>query len=235
MTSYEEFSPFDIAKLIGDNVAPAIGRTNDRRALDNILEEASNFGGEQGIDFAMDQIIGRVAPENQKLATQILQNRKAEYDAQRNAQLEQKGLEEKMKVNSTLDKLDDLIKYTGPIQGWGNLYNKPTVKRRRAEFDALVLNLEGIAAEKSGKGTLNKDRFKYLQSVLPKASNTQYVNEGLIEGWRKGYFIDEAYQKFPEQPGQVGSGEQNQVSKDEEYSNKKFASKTEKGRAILFK
>jgi polyhydroxyalkanoate synthesis regulator phasin len=70
--------------------------------------------------------------------------------------------------------------------GW-NFFNKLTSTGRsdRAALDTSALNLEKLAADMVGKGTLSKQRFEYLKSRLPSSDKTDAENEAILDEWEK--------------------------------------------------
>jgi hypothetical protein len=55
----------------------------------------------------------------------------------------------------------------------------------RAALDTAALNIERLAADMVGKGTLNQERFKYLKERLPSSSKTDAENRSILDEWEK--------------------------------------------------
>lgn len=68
--------------------------------------------------------------------------------------------------------------------GW-NFANYFTEEGRgdRAAMDSAALNLERLAVEMQGKGTLNKSRFDYMVKRLPSSSKSDAENKKILNEW----------------------------------------------------
>lgn len=68
-----------------------------------------------------------------------------------------------------------------------NIFNMITSEGRadRAALDTAALNLERLAADMVGKGTLSQQRFKYLKERLPSGFKTDAENEAILDEWEK--------------------------------------------------
>jgi hypothetical protein len=55
----------------------------------------------------------------------------------------------------------------------------------RSAFDTASLNLEKLAADMVGKGTLNQQRFQYLKERLPSSMKTDSQNRAILDEWEK--------------------------------------------------
>jgi|GEM_PF-4012408 hypothetical protein len=55
----------------------------------------------------------------------------------------------------------------------------------RSALDTAALNLEKIAADMVGRGTLSKQRFEYLKERLPSGWKTDQQNLQIIDQWEK--------------------------------------------------
>ena len=70
--------------------------------------------------------------------------------------------------------------------GW-NVWNVATEEGRgdRAALDTAALNLERLAVEMQGKGTLNQARFDYMVKRLPSSQKTDAQNNRILDEWEK--------------------------------------------------
>lgn len=68
-----------------------------------------------------------------------------------------------------------------------NFFNYLTEEGRgdRAALDTASLNLEKLAADMVGKGTLNQQRFQYLKERLPSGWKTDAENRAILDEWEK--------------------------------------------------
>lgn len=68
-----------------------------------------------------------------------------------------------------------------------NFLNMITEEGRgdRAALDTAALNLERLAADMVGKGTLSQQRFKYLKERLPSGFKTDAENSAILNEWEK--------------------------------------------------
>ena len=68
-----------------------------------------------------------------------------------------------------------------------NFLNYATEEGRadRAAMDTAALNLEKIAADMVGKGTLNQQRFQYLKERLPSSWKTDAENKSILDEWEQ--------------------------------------------------
>lgn len=69
---------FETSRGIGNNIARGTQQAQDRTAIDDILQQASQTGNPQDIDLAINQILSRVSPERQQMAIGVLANKKQE-------------------------------------------------------------------------------------------------------------------------------------------------------------
>jgi hypothetical protein len=60
----------------------------------------------------------------------------------------------------------------------------------RAFFDNLSMEIEGLFAGMVGKGTLNKQRFEYLQKRLPNSKDTKAKTIGKLKAIAKEFNLD---------------------------------------------
>lgn len=79
-------SPFDIGRAVGSSISGAFKKHRDTTAIDDILGQAYASEDPQQIDFAMRQILSKVAPERQGMALQVLQSKAAQIESQHQAQ-----------------------------------------------------------------------------------------------------------------------------------------------------
>jgi|SRR5579863_5947874 len=68
--------------------------------------------------------------------------------------------------------------------GW-NIFNYLTEGGRadRAAMDSAALNLERLAVEMQGKGTLSKPRFDYMVKRLPSSLKSDAENASILDEW----------------------------------------------------
>lgn len=68
-----------------------------------------------------------------------------------------------------------------------NFFNYLTEEGRgdRAALDTSALNLEKLAADMVGKGTLNRQRFEFLKERLPSSWKTDAENRAILDEWEK--------------------------------------------------
>lgn len=68
--------------------------------------------------------------------------------------------------------------------GW-NFFNMATEEGRgdRAALDTAALNLERLAADMVGKGTLSMNRFEYLKKRLPSGWKSDAENRQILDEW----------------------------------------------------
>lgn len=68
-----------------------------------------------------------------------------------------------------------------------NFLNMLTEEGRgdRAALDTAALNLERLAADMVGKGTLSQQRFKFLKDRLPSGFKTDAENSAILDEWEK--------------------------------------------------
>lgn len=67
-------SPFEIGRLVGNNLNKSFSRQRDNSAIETILSEAMNSGSPESLQNSIGKILSQVSPERQGLAVQYLQN-----------------------------------------------------------------------------------------------------------------------------------------------------------------
>lgn len=69
---------------------------------------------------------------------------------------------------------------TGLLGGFG-----PESLGARSALDTAALNLEKLAADMVGRGTLSRQRFEYLKERLPSGWKTDAQNNAILNEWEK--------------------------------------------------
>jgi hypothetical protein len=138
-----------------------------------ILEGKPSFG--QSIGAALGGGLGSGISQGAEFAQQMmLQNAKTKKE---DTGLKLRGLE-------SIDEMRDILSRGNT--GW-NFWNYATEEGRgdRAAMDAAALNLERLAVEMQGKGTLSKPRFDYMVKRLPSSSKSDAENEKILDEWER--------------------------------------------------
>jgi hypothetical protein len=89
--------------------------------------------------------------------------------------------------------LSDVFKRQDELLKSGNVGMRKTIsaqfseqgRQDRAEFDTLSASIEAALMPLVSKGTLAKDRFKYIMSLLPKATDTIGGIKGKIKALKR--------------------------------------------------
>lgn len=68
-------SSYELGAAIGNNITNGFGAIQDKSAIDDILQQASQSNDPNAMDDIMAQLIQRVAPERQQMAAQLLQQK----------------------------------------------------------------------------------------------------------------------------------------------------------------
>lgn len=102
------------------------------------------------------------------------------------SKLDQKIQLEEVKSNAlrSIEDMRDII--SRGKTGW-NIFNMLTPEGRadRAALDTSALNLERLAADMVGRGTLSQTRFNYLKERLPSSYKTDAENQAILDEWKK--------------------------------------------------
>jgi hypothetical protein len=93
----------------------------------------------------------------------------------------------------TKTRLSDVFKRQDELLKSGNVGMRKTIsaqfseqgRQDRAEFDTLSASIEAALMPLVSKGTLAKDRFKYIMSLLPKATDTIGGIKGKIKALKR--------------------------------------------------
>ena len=141
-------------------------------------------------------IASKLSPERQQaflpLYSDVLQTQNKQKVQQNEANIKQQQAQlEEMRANEevlgTIDELSEKLVEGGT--GFWNQFNTvfPKGREKRAYFDNLSVGIEKRLVEMVGKGTLSKERFKYIQGLLPKASDTDATNRGKLKALAKEF------------------------------------------------
>lgn len=85
------YSPFDVARATGNNLASGFRKVNDENAIESILSQAMQGGPEQ-LQGAIGQILSQVSPERQPAAIKYLEGSLERLDQQEKLSREQEKL-----------------------------------------------------------------------------------------------------------------------------------------------
>ena len=98
----------------------------------------------------------------------------------------QKQQEAAMNIQSANRSIGDmrLLLDKGNV-GWTLNAFTPEGMADRAAFDTAALELERLAADMVGKGTLNQQRFSFLKERLPSSRKTDAQNRAILDEWEK--------------------------------------------------
>lgn len=113
------------------------------------------------------------------------ESQKVQREERKAKEAETKSLEG---LQSAVNDMTDLIKFTGPIK-YAKSFS-PEVREKRQMFDSLAIALEKQAAGMVGKGTLSKPRFEFLMKTLPSSKKTQAANRGALKAWSQVLGVD---------------------------------------------
>lgn len=203
-------SPFELGRSIGGNIAGGIQQAQETSAIDKILQQANESGDPQQIRNVMGQILQRVAPERQQVASQILANKMQELQARRTqkAQFEayqQAGLNPNLPESINKEILKGKGKQSVPdareigqksfnnlaeILKKGNIGRGAKAKAlfggKTAEdvgaFESASGGLEAMLVDMVSRGTLSNARFKYItETLLPKPNDTDARIRGKLK------------------------------------------------------
>jgi hypothetical protein len=124
--------------------------------------------------YSIEELIRaeQIVPGSSKILMEHQKGKEAEF-----AQMQ-----ETKNISSAASEMLENVKFTGPVR----MFNlTPETREGRQNFDTLALELEKKAAGMVGKGTLSKERFKFLKERLPSSSKTQAQNMGALKAWNK--------------------------------------------------
>jgi len=98
-----------------------------------------------------------------------------------------KKQEDTVTRENAIRSVDDMRQIIDRGRTGKNFFNYLTEEGRgdRAALDTAALNLEKIAADMVGKGTLNQQRFQYLKERLPSSWKTDAENRSILDEWEK--------------------------------------------------
>ena len=142
-------------------MAQFIGQPERRTSLAEMFGAGVGRGIERGQDFASQMAVQQQRLQNQK--------------AQEIEALKSMGF-------SSIQNMRDII--SRGQTGWNPLgFITPQGRADRAALDTAALNLERLAADMVGKGTLSRQRFEFLKERLPSSGKTDAENEAILNEW----------------------------------------------------
>jgi hypothetical protein len=142
-----------------------------------ILEGTPSFG--QSMGKALGSGLGegiRTGSNRAAEFSQAMQMQKAKQK-QEDTGLKLRGLE-------SIDQMREIL--SRGKTGW-NFFNYATEEGRadRQAMDTAALNLERLAVEMQGKGTLSKPRFEYMLQRLPSSDKSDAANKSALDEWER--------------------------------------------------
>lgn len=187
-------------------LAQGIGQAGN--VLSNVLQQYAQQGQQRQEAQSLQNVLGNI-PENATMMDliksygQVPPSARQDFATLMNAyqKSQVQSSEEMGDPKMAIENMLEHVGSTGPIAALSIPFN-PQVRSKRQYFDSLSLELEKRGAAMVGKGTLNKERFKFLKSTLPSASKTQAQNIGALKAWSDALQIDvpqlnEAMQNMP--------------------------------------
>jgi len=230
-------SPFELGRSVGGNISGGIRDSRERNSIDQILEQANASGQQEDIDQAMRSILSQVSPERQPMALQVLQQKQQQMAQQRQAQAYQeqglnpnlpeginreilknkftegnKKAEDDADLRNAFNRTEEILK-SGHTGFSGSGLGTAKGRQDRAELDTLSeVFLGKLIPILNPRGTITKERFKYMQSLIPNSSDTDAKFKGKLkalrqifkmEGNQEGQYIDQKSQAIGESPQQA--------------------------------
>jgi len=138
-----------------------------------ILESVPNFS--QSMGKSLGQGLGSGLSEGAKFAQQMqLQDMKTKKE---DTGLKVRGLE-------SIGEMKEILSRGKTGKNFFN-YLTPSGRADRQAMDTAALNLERLAVEMQGRGTLSKPRFEYMIERLPSSDKSDAANKAALEEWER--------------------------------------------------
>lgn len=139
-------------------------------------------------------LMTRLASENPAMASQIEKMYSNLLTKEKEERKTQFVTPETQKRLGDVFKRQEELMEEGHIGLWtpGILKITPKAREARAEFNTLSSSIEAALLPLVSKGTLAKQRFNYIMSLLPKASDTVAKNKGKIKALKREFKLLES-------------------------------------------
>lgn len=213
-------SPFEIGQAVGNNISGSIRASREKSAIEEILEQANSSGNPDDINNAMSMILQRVSPERQQAAMQVLQNTQQKFARQKQAQAyQEQGLNPDLpeSINKELIKKKEV---EGKKVEEGNELVRNAFNRAQEILDSGSTGYSVGAATSNGrelrseldtlsevfishlipllnpKGSISKERFNYIKSLVPSSTDTDAKIKGKLKGLKDIFRIENEENKL---------------------------------------
>lgn len=138
-----------------------------------LLEGMPSFGQSMGKALGGGLAQG-MSSGNDFIQQMMLQQAKQK---QEDAGLKLRGLE-------SIDQMKEILERGKTGKNFLN-YLTPSGRADRQAMDTAALNLERLAVEMQGKGTLSKPRFEYMLQRLPSSDKSDDANKAALNEWER--------------------------------------------------
>jgi hypothetical protein len=190
------FTPFEVARSVGDTFGQVLSQQRDVSSIDKILSDANEQGSEEGMKNAMSQILKNISPRNQKNAMEILSATRDQIlnkSYQKTYENLGTSIEETSSTNPFMKQVGSILRSNLPpnekndlIKNIGAGVTLRTQQQARLERDSLARRLRDKV--KSIDTALGKARLNDRPALL---AEKKILDDQLDELYNLGETLDE--------------------------------------------